>query len=429
MMINRSLIEKLPKNTGVYLFKKGHRVLYVGKSVNLRNRVFSHLENSHFNEKEALLIKEVDKIDYFLVDSEFKAIVFEANLIKKYRPKYNVRWRDDKNFLYIKITVKEKYPKVLLARKEDDHKSKYLGPFSSKNETEFILREARKIAPFCSEKKISRRPCFYSKIGLCHPCPNEISLTKDENLKKRLTKKYQKNIKLLIKLLKGEVDILIKKIRKEIDYLSQQQRFEEAIPLREKLKAISYLLTKKINIDSYQETEPVLEIKKFEEFIKKYLPIKSLERIEGYDVSNLSFKEPTASMIVFTNGFPDRSQYKRFKIKKLKKMSDIEMVREAINRRFDNQWPIPDLIVVDGGITQLKTVIKSLQENQLSLPVISVAKNPDRVFILKNSQTIKIPLGKVPGGRLLIYIRDEAHRFAKKYHLLLRSKKIVNNLN
>lgn len=428
-MINRSLIQKLPKNIGVYLFKKKDQVLYVGKSINLRNRVFSHLENSRLNEKEALLIKETDTIDYFLVDSEFKAIVLEANLIKKYRPKYNVRWRDDKNFLYIKIPIKERYPKVFLVRKEDDHQSKYFGPFSSKNEADFILREVRKIAPFCSEKKISHRPCFYSKIGLCQPCPNEISLIKDEKLKKKLTKKYQKNIKLLIKLLKGEVDILIKKIIKEIGRLSQQQKFEEAIFLREKLKTISYLLTKKINIDNYQETEPVLEIKKFEAFIKKYFPVKSLKRIEGYDVSNLSFKEPTASMIVFSDGFPDRSQYKRFKIKKLKKVSDIEMIREAIDRRFNNQWPIPDLIVVDGGIAQLKIIIKSLQENRLSLPVVSVAKNPDRVFILKNSQIIKIPLGKVPGGRLLTYIRDEAHRFAKKYHLLLRSKKIAGNLN
>lgn len=427
-MITKKKLKKLPKSIGVYLFKKNNRVLYVGKSVNIYARVISHLESSSINEKEKALIEQADDVDYILVNSEFKSLVLEAKLIKKYRPKFNVRWRDDKNFIYIKITVKEKYPKVFLVRKEDDRESEYFGPFSSKNEAKLILKELRKITPYCSEKKIYQRPCFYSKIGLCDPCPNMINFLEDEKLKTKLIKRYRANIRLLIDMLRGNVDKIIKKINQKINRLAKEEKFEEAIVWREKLKAIYFLLSKKINLDNYQEKDNVRHLKDLKIFLQKYISINNLNRVEGYDISNLSFKEATASMVVFTNGFADQSQYRKFAIK-IKTPSDTQMTAEVISRRIKNNWPLPNLIVIDGGVGQLKSALKVLNQAKLNIPVISIAKGPDRLLFIKNSKVSKIPISRVPGGTILIAIRDESHRFAKKYHLTLRNKKIIQNLN
>ena len=424
-MINRQLILKLPSNLGVYIFKKGKQILYIGKSVNIRARIYSHLENSRLDPKESLLIKEANEIKYFLVNSEFEALILEAKLIKKYQPKYNTRWRDDKNFLWIKITVDEQFPKVFLVRKENDNQSVYIGPFTSKKEAEMILRETRKIAPFCSDKKINIRPCFYSKIGLCNPCPNFIFFLKNKKIKKKLAKEYQRNIRLLIEILKGNTNTLLNKINKKIKILVDKEKFEEAIFWRKILKAMNNLLNKKIDLNTDYKFESLNQLKMLEKFIAQYFSIKKLDRVEGFDVSNLSFQEATASLVVFTEGIADLSQYRRFKIRTVEK-SDTAMLAEAIKRRLNNNWPLPQLILIDGGINQLKVSSKVIKQKKLDIPIISIAKNPDRVFIIKNKKIIKIPLRKIPGWQILSSIRDESHRFARKYHLFLRRKKIIN---
>lgn len=426
-MINKESISKLPSSIGVYIFKKGKKILYIGKSVNIRSRVYSHWENSRLDPKENLLIQEADKIKYFLVNSEFQALMLEAQLIKKYRPKYNIRWRDDKNFLWIKITTMEKFPKVFLVRKENDQQSVYIGPFTAKNEAEMILREARKIVPFCSDKKINRRPCFYSKIGLCDPCPNTIINITDKKMRKNLTKKYQKNIHFLIDILKGNLDKLQEKIKRRVKKLVNEENFEEAIFWREKLNIINQLSMKKINLDSHQETNDRQELKQLENFLQNYFNVKKLRRIEGFDVSNLFFKEKTASMVVFIDGYPDLSQYRKFKLK-TSQNSDAAMLKETLIRRFKNSWPLPDLILIDGGVNQLKIGHTVVKQMKLNIPLISIAKNPDRVFILNNNKILKIPVKKISGGLIFNYIRDESHRFAKKYHLLLRRKKLTGKL-
>lgn len=427
-MISKNNIKDLPRSIGVYLFKKRDEVLYVGKSVDIYSRIVSHLENAKINNKEKALIREAEKIEYQLVDSEFKALIIEAQLIKKYQPKYNSRWRDDKNFLWIKITVGEEFPKVHLVRKEDDLESMYFGPFSGVNEAKIILREARKIIPFCSDKKINKKPCFYSKIGLCNPCPNVIYFMNNKKEKKRLTKKYQKNIQFLIELLQGNNKNLSRKINRKIKFLVNQQKFEEAIIWREILKKIYYLLNKKINLDNYVYNESTKELEKLEEFLKQFFPSINLKRIEGFDISNLSLKEGTASMVVFIDGIADISQYRKFKIRANFK-SDMQMLAEVLKRRLNNPWPLPQLFLIDGGTPQLKAASEVLNQKNINIPVIALAKNPDRIIVCENNRIIKIPINKIPGNLILRSVRDESHRFAKKYHLLLRNKRILGSNN
>lgn len=129
--ISKETIHTVPTSMGIYIFKSGPKITYIGKSINLRSRLISHYENARIDAKEAAIIRNSDSIEYIITDSEFKALLLESQLIQQYRPQYNSRWRDDKSYLYIKITAKDEYPKIFLTRKEHDGKSKYFGPFPS----------------------------------------------------------------------------------------------------------------------------------------------------------------------------------------------------------------------------------------------------------------------------------------------------------
>lgn len=171
------------------------------------------------------------------------------------------------------------------------------------------------------------------------------------------------------------------------------------------------------------------EAKKLQQFLKNYFPnLKNLARIECYDVSNLNFKEATASMVVMQNGIINKNEYRRFKIKNLKSTSDFEMLGETIKRRFSNKWPSPNLLIVDGGRPQVKIIKKTLSELNINIPIIGIAKHPDRLILGDNFFT-KIYLkgndNNLSSLRLIQLIRDESHRFARKYHLFLRSKSLI----
>lgn len=416
----------LPSTSGVYFFKKGNQILYIGKSVNIKARVASHLENAKINSKEALIVTNSDKVDYIVTDSEFKALLLESRLIQKYQPKYNIIWRDNKSYLYIKITVTEKYPKIFLVRREDDGKSLYFGPFSSTRAASEILGEVRRIIPFCTQKKISKHPCFYSKINLCSPCPNEIHKEKNFSEQKKLMRLYQKNIRQLISFLKGNAQGLIKTLNRQMSQASRSQKYEQALVLRKRIQRLEQLLYKKsfpdfdILTDHNRSREAVADlISLLHNYFSK---LANLNRVECYDISNLLSKNATASMVVLTNGLIDRSQYRRFKIKNFKLRSDFEMLGEVLKRRFKNNWKEPGLIIVDGGKPQVRMTVKLLKKNKKYIPVLGIAKNPDRLVIgIEDLPTLRLKTNS-PGFNLIRLIRDESHRFARKYHLFLRHR-------
>lgn len=428
-MLKKELIEKIPSQSGVYLFKYGHEVLYVGKSINLKARIRSHLKSSELDAKEYAIISKSDTIDYVLTDSEFHALLQESYLIQKYKPKYNVRWRDDKSYLYLKITRNEVYPKVLLSRKPIfQDKTLYFGPFSSTHETEAVLKEIRKIYPFCTQKKLGKLPCFYSKIGLCNPCPNFIEKIADRNVKDQLKKQYRQNIKQVIKILYGKFDTILIQLNKDIKELTRIEKYENALVIRNKIRKIEYLMHERQFVTSSDDiygNNTKKAISDLESIISNYFQINNeLKRIECYDVSNLSFKEATASMVVLTEGIPDKSQYKRFKIKSPKFKSDLEMLQEVIIRRIKNPWPLPDLFVVDGGKPQVRIVLASLIKHNIQIPLMGIAKHPDRlIFGINNLPTLRLK-NNSKALNLIRIIRDESHRFARKYHLLLRDRNL-----
>jgi excinuclease ABC subunit C len=423
--------DSLPAEAGVYVFEnKNKKPIYIGKAVNIKQRVKQHFADKN-SPKEKLIIQETALIKNYPTTSEFSALLLEAKLIKAYQPKYNLVLRDDKSRLYIGVT-KETYPKVRLIRKQDLKAKAFLktfGPLPNMRTAKLLLGKVRKIVPFCTEKKITKKPCFYSQLGLCSPCPNIIvGLT--SKAKQELDKKYQKNIKRLLILLNGKGRSLLNELAFELNKLSQKQRFEEAAVLRDQISALEILFRKQLDpLDKLTEPNYVKE-KRLNQSraLSSFLGLKKLNRIECYDVSNLNRKEATASMVVFENGEPSPEKYRRFKINTLAS-SDPDMLTEAISRRLKHSsWPLPDLIVLDGGRPQLLKVGQYLKKSQAPpLKVVGLAKRPDRLIF--SNQKVANLKGSEEALAYLQRMRDEAHRFAKNYHLLLRRKELTKMLS
>ena len=414
-MVTRNQIINLPNTIGIYIFKKDDVINYIGKSVNIKARVLSHLENAKLDNKENLIINNSNKIEVITAETEFKSLLLEAKLIRELQPKYNSIWKDDKSPLYIKITSKDEFPKVFVTRKESDNQSLYFGPFSSVKMVEKIINDIRRIVPFCTQKNISKKACFYSKIGLCNPCPNEI---KNIDVKKQ----YRKNINQVISILKGNVIKIINDLNKQLNIYKKNNQYEQAIVIRNKILRFDKLMHLKEESEYFLNNNE----KKIEEMLhilNKYFPkLKKLSRIETYDISNLGLKQADGSMVVMNNNQIDKKEYRKFKIKKISLRSDFDRLKEVMNRRLKQKWPIPDLIIIDGGQPQIKAILKIFENNKTDIPLLGIAKNPDRVIagvtgypnlFLKNDSKVL---------NVIRLLRDESHRFAHKYHLFLRSK-------
>lgn len=416
-------IAQIPQSPGVYLFKKGKTVLYIGKSIHLRARIKTHIESAKVDSKERAIVSGSDYISYSICDSEFTSLILESQLIQRLRPKYNARWKDDKSYLYIKVTINEEFPKIYATRKEQEKKALYFGPFPTLSSIEFILREIRRVIPFCMQRKISRKACFYSKLNLCSPCPNTIHSLPEGPQKKAEEREYRSNIRHIVKILKGEIGPVLKLLYERLKDKVDKLEFEEAIELRDRILRLEKFLTQASFNQEESSNRSVESLMRLLKLLHPFYPkLNSLRRIECYDVSNLSFTNATASMVVLTHGIIDKGSYRRFKIKSKNVSSDFEMLSEVIKRRSHNSWPRPDLIVVDGGKPQVRIIGKLFTREKWTRPLIGIAKNPDRLIIgVDHYPTIR-PLLNDPGFNMVRQIRDESHRFARKYHLMLRAK-------
>ena len=422
-MITKKHLAALPSTFGVYIFKKGQEILYVGKSINIKARVASHLESAKLDRKEFLIVSSSDSLEIKRTENELSALIAESELIQKFHPKYNVIWRDNKSYLYIKITAGEEFPKVLFSRKENDGKSLYFGPFSGSKLVLDLIADIRRIVPFCTQKNLTGRHCFYSKLGLCDPCPSAISKIKDEKEYLKQKRIYRKNISRVVRILKGNVQTILVAFYKELRRLTKEEKYEEAIKVRNKIFRLERLIhyplwspqTKGAETEDYKSS--LIKI------LGPYFPdLRNVRRIETYDISNLGEKNQTASMVVAVDGVIDKSQYRRFKIKRKNMRSDFERLEEVILRRFGQKWPKPQLLVVDGGHPQVAKVIGTLRPLGLEIPVVGIAKNPDRLVIgIKGLPTVRPP-PRAAGFNLIRALRDESHRFARKYHLFLRER-------
>lgn len=407
-------IKKISSNPGVYVFKdKSGKILYIGKATNLRGRVSSYFSGKIENRPVQYAIKQIEKIETIETDSVLEALILESNLIKKHQPKYNVDLKDDKSFSYAVIT-KENFPRVLILRKTElnDNKNitKYLfGPYTSKKQLEIALKIIRKIFPYHSNKKQTEKGCLDFQIGLC-PGPYSGTISKAD---------YLKNIRNVRMILEGKKKNLVKKLEKEMKDYAKKHEFERAGEIRNRIFALNHI--RDIALISKDIEHGTLKGNKFP--AGQAWSIKHNLRIEAYDISNISGQYAVGSMVVFKNGEPEKSQYRKFKIKAIQGADDVGMMREVLTRRFNNDWPRPGIILLDGGMGHLNMASNLLKSYKLDIPIVSAAKGPDRKNLdLRFKEANKL-VRKITRNRNLIkQAMDEAHRFAISYHKKLRKK-------
>lgn len=436
-----STLKSLPKSPGVYIFKNDNKeVIYVGKAKSLKSRVGSYfLSGIDPRSKTFQLVQNISHIEFIEVLSEIEALILEATLIKKHKPKYNINLKDDKSYLYIVIRNEDfgnkvKLKKVILARKTDinSRTDDWYGPFLDSSSAKNIYRLLRKIVPFrdCSFSKFNRykkieQPCLYGHLGLCSaPCINRIS-----------SSDYSKDIYKVKKILNGKTKQIAKDLEKKMLSASKNLEFEKAAKYKDLLFKFKYVLNSKKDVEIYLQNPYLVEDlqKKSLLELKESIPIiKEIpSKIECYDISNLFGKDATAALVTSIDGKLEKSMYKRFKIKSKDTPDDFSMLAETLERRIKrgknaalhDSWALPDLIVLDGGKGQVSTIIKVLEDHHLDIPVIGLAKRFETIIFKKDHEFYELKLSKDNQGlKFLQQMRDEAHRFSRKYHHLLRIK-------
>lgn len=414
------------------------------------------------------MVSQIAKIRITIVESELEALLLEAFYIKKYNPKYNIKLTDNKSYVKIRITIKDPYPKVLLARMHESKDSLYFGPYPSSGAVKLVLKTIRKVYPYQSVANHPKRVCLYNHLGLC-PCPPVYDSPE-------LRAAYRKNIRGIIRILEGQSRTILKELEKERDTYSKEESFEKAMLVQKKINALSLITTPhhkpfeydinpNLRVDIRQQEMDQLR----ESLNEQGMHLEELERIECYDISNIQGTNAVASMVVFTNGEKDASQYRKFRIKRdwdkrLKKNlpNDFAMMSEVLKRRFKHEeWSMPSLLIVDGGKGQVTSALTALAESGISVPLVGLAKREETIVVPKFSDTeldtavksykellnlrfagnpeeklqtiivdeknfreVSFPKNS-PASQLVQRIRDEAHRFAITYHRLLRSKSMI----
>lgn len=394
----KSLVEKIkefPDNPGVYIMRDAQAsVIYVGKATSLKERVRSYFAKN-LAVKTDVQMKYVVEIEYIECESELEALVLESRLIKKYSPKYNIREKDDKSRAYVYITNDE-YPRVSVIRETDLTGGKIIkknlyGPFGSTKIVGEALELIRKIVPYRSCNKMPKKMCLYGYIGLCPvPCESNVSVS---------------DYKLLVadvkNFLSGKKKKVLRSLKDELARHSKNQEYEQAAIIRDRIFALEHLKRVYITSDNIASV---------------------YDRVEGYDISNVSGKFATGSMVVFKNGTSEKSEYRKFKIKSVDGANDIAMLTEVLRRRFKNPWSKPDLIVVDGGRGQVNAVLSVLRSLGINdIAVIGIAKGPDR----KKDEIISAQTFPRSEIALIKQVRDESHRFARNYYQKLHRKSSI----
>lgn len=405
----------LPDEPGVYLFKKEKEILYIGKATSLKDRTKSYFANDIIHTRGALIVDMVfhaDTIKYIQTDSVLEALLLEANLIKKHKPYYNTKEKDDKSSNFVVIT-KEAYPRVVTVRGREleqrfpHNDRKYtFGPFPHGTSLREALKLIRKIFPYRDKcipfeeipesKREKTRPCFNRQIGLCPGvCIGDMSKTE-----------YGRIINNLRLFFEGRKGDLIRNLEKEMKAYAKAREFEKAEKIKQRIYAlnhiqdVSLLKHEKIQAEHYDPTAPA-----------------AIFRIEAYDIAHMGGGNTVGAMVVIEDGDIKNSDYRKFKIRHSNGINDIAGLKEILRRRLKHQeWQLPSLIAVDGSIAQLNAAREVLEQFGLQIPIVAVTKDEShRPRIIQGDEALINEHKKA-----ILLANSEAHRFAIGYHRKLR---------
>lgn len=535
------ILSSLPDEPGVYqMLDSGGKIIYIGKANSLKKRVTSYFTKKDHDPKTTVLVKNIRDIEYIITDSEIEALLLESTLIKKHKPKFNVRLKDDKRYPYIAVTLNEDYPRVIYTRSINRNKDRYFGPFTdaraAKNTSIMInnlfrLKTCRRQIPL----RENERPCINYQIGKCSGvCDGKIS-----------QQEYRALVDDAVSFLEGNIEPVIENLNFRMKAYSASMDFEKAAAMRDMIFDIQTVSQKqKVDLASglnqdymsvkitggeallvlfefrrgvltgrrvnvFDNAEYTDEGTVFSAFIVEYYrareipsrimtpvnvpdtkilaahlselagtkviittaaskqdqaiislinknidiitaerrlseqnnPVAGLaalkdsleletepEVMECFDISNFQGTDAVASMVQFKTGRPDKKGYRRYKIRGYEQSNDPGMIHEAVSRRLqflvNENLPLPDLVIIDGGPTQLARAIEAAKNFAPELKIISLAKRFEEIYTDPRREPLRLPENS-PALRLLQNIRDEAHRFAVTYHRKLRDKRTI----
>lgn len=438
-------LKDLPTEPGIYFHKDAAgEIIYVGKAAVLRNRVRQYFQKSRNRDiKTEALVAEIHDTDWMVVGSELEALFLEAEMIRRYMPRYNILLRDDKSMVYIRIDYDADFPTVGTTRRPLDDGAKYFGPYLSTLSVRQALKSLRRVFPFATRKiPGQKRATLHYHLGL------------DPGLEEGKTTlvDYRANLRKLIAVIEGRRKTIENELEKEMKQKAKSQDFEGAAKARNQLFSLQSL-TKQV-IFSDKEFLDISKDHALNELVDLLSLKKSPKRIEGYDISHMQGSDVVASMVVFTNGVSNKGEYRKFKTKK-EHNNDFYNMHETIKRRLSEKnrkaWGTPDLFLIDGGKGQLDAATRARDEMGCShLPFIGLAKREEQIVIHKEKSnvTLQPSVLQVLGGfsaesedfilvnvphntnvvKLLQRIRDESHRFAVSYHTVLKRKRQIASM-
>ncbi|MBR3122095.1 GIY-YIG nuclease family protein [Candidatus Saccharibacteria bacterium] len=410
-------LSKLPASPGVYFHKNAvGEIIYVGKAAVLKNRVRQYFQKSKKDVKTEALVREIADTDWIVVDTEMDALFLESEMIKRYMPKWNILLRDDKTVSYIKITMNEEVPYLSFTRTPTDDKATYIGPFYGKLVVEKAVRMLRRIFPYYTKPYTGKKTL-----------DTDLGLTPGIEIGKITAKDYKHNLRKLIRYLEGDREKLLIDLKKSMQSESEKGNYEKAAEARDQLQGLKELKKKIVFSDKeFLDISSDQALKQLQELLKLEKPPR---RIEGYDISHQSGENTVGSMVVFINGAAARDEYRKFKVR-TSKSDDLKSLAEVISRRLKHQeWDFPDLIILDGGITQVNAILPLVEAYKI--PIIGRDKSGDhshnapvRLIIPGMQDVVELPEGSHI-ARLIARIDEEAHRFAITYHSLLKRKSML----
>ena len=431
-------LKQLPTTPGVYFHKDASgSIIYIGKAANLRNRVRSYFQKSRaFDPKTDILVSEIADLDWTEVETEADALFLEAELVRRYQPRFNILLRDDKSLQFVRIDYKSDYPTVTLVRRPLDDGAEYFGPYVNGFAVKKALRYLRRAFPYAiSRPNSQKRASLYYHLGL------------DPGLEEGRTSlnEYRANLRKLMQYLRGGRVTLMRDIERDMKKAAKSKDFEQAAHFRNQLHALQSLSRQILFSD--RELQDASKDQALVDLAALLGLPKPPNRIEGFDISHMQGTDNVASMVVFTSGLPDKANYRKFKMR-AGGNDDFAHMAETIKRRLRDEnvkkWGIAGLMLIDGGRGQLAAALASRDSCGKDIPMIGLAKRQEEIIVSKRSapaeQEIILAKARSMGAyisesadfinielpkdshtvKLLQRIRDESHRFAVSYHSTLK---------
>ena len=441
-------LRNLPDKPGVYLHKdEAGQILYVGKAISLKNRVRQYFQSSHrLDPKVRAMVSHVAEFEYIVTDTEMEALILENTLIKRYMPKYNVLLRDDKTFPYIKVTLSEKWPRLLKTRRILNDGARYFGPYTDVTAMEEILNLLSNIYQLkrCSTQSFPEafRPCLHYHLGECRGVCSE---NQDTTL-------YRQDLDEVMDFLNGNTKGVLDHLQQQMRIESEAMRFEKAAELRDLIRMVEGVPDQE-KLDEFLADVKRNRVKvvrrKAEELAEKEqgrkealldawngVGLSDVHRIEAYDISHIAGTDAVGALVVYRDGKPEKKAYRRFRVKTAPGGGDTDSLQEVIHRRLKRGLAkdpgfdvLPDLFLIDGGKQQVSAIEQVLTALRVECPVAGMVKD-------EKHRTRGLLYGGKEWNReenrtLLRYvaqIQEEVHRFAVEYHRGIRAKKIQKSV-